>query len=180
MKQLKYSKLKLKIDESTTTYTYKVNEDTSYDIIVKNYLPVSEKIKLIATVIGEEQDGDRLYIDRGKLIVLFYLNVIFAYTNLSFNITDITEYPKLYDELQCSGIMEGVLDILAENDELVFLLDMLNSTIDGVYRYKNSPIKLVESLQESFTNLSLESEEINKNLSNPENLALLKNIMNKM
>ena len=50
----------------------------------------------------------------------------------------------------------------------------------GVYKYKNSPIKLVESLQESFTNLSLESEEINKNLSNPENLALLKNIMNKM
>ena len=70
--------------------------------------------------------------------------------------------------------------ILAENDELVFLLDMLNSTIDGVYKYKNSPIKLVESLQESFTNLSLESEEINKNLSNPEHLALLKNIMNKM
>lgn len=180
MKQLKYSKLKLKTDESTTTYTYKVNEDTSYDIIVKNYLPVSEKIKLIATVIGEEQDGDRLYIDRGKLIVLFYLNVIFAYTNLSFNITDITEYPKLYDELQCSGILEGILDILAENDELSLLLDILNSTIDGVYKYKNSPIKIVESLQEGFSNLSLDSETIKDNLSNPNNLELLKNIMDKM
>ena len=180
MKQLKYSKLKLKTDESTTTYTYKVNEDTSYDIIVKNYLPISEKLKLIATVIEEEQDVDRMYIDRGKLIVLFYLNVVFAYTNLSFNITDITEYPKLYDELQSSGILEGILDILAENDELSLLLDILNSTIDGVYKYKNSPIKIVESLQEGFSNLSLDSETIKDNLSNPDNLELLKNIMHKM
>ena len=180
MKQLKYSKLKLKTDTSTTTYTYKIDDTTSYDIIVKNYLPISEKLKLITTVVEEEQDGDRMYIDRGKLTVLFYLNIIFAYTNLSFNITDITEYPKLYDELQSSGILEGILDILAENDELSLLLDILNSTIDGVYKYKNSPIKIIESLQEGFSNLSLDSETIKDNLSNPDNLELLKNIMDKM
>ena len=57
---------------------------------------------------------------------------------------------------------------------------MLNSTIDGVYKYKNSPIKIVESLQEGFSNLSLDSETIKDNLSNPDNLELLKNIMDKM
>ena len=107
------------------------------------------------------------------------LEVVYAYTNLSF--TDkMKEDPfKLYDILVSTGIFDNIVNVICDND-WEEIQDNVWSTIDNIYQYNNSFIGLLDTLKTDYNNLNLDAMEIQNSLANPENLTLLKDVLAKL
>jgi hypothetical protein len=105
------------------------------------------------------------------------LEVVYTYTNLTF--TDkMKEDPfKLYDILISTGIFTNVINSIRASDWQE-IQEGVWDTIENVYQYKNSVMGIVENLTTDYSSLNFDLEEIQKNISNPENLTLLKEIVN--
>ena len=73
-----FSKLNLKVNNNISTII--IND---IEIEVKKYLPMSEKMELVANVINATAD-DNNFANPMKLEILTALEIIYAYTNLSF------------------------------------------------------------------------------------------------
>ena len=107
------------------------------------------------------------------------LEVVYAYTNLTF--TDkMKEDPfKLYDILISTGIFEDVLKAISQND-----WDEIQNgtwdTIENIYNYKNSAMGILENISNDYGNVSMDSDEIYQKLADPENMELLRGVLNKL
>ena len=64
--------------------------------------------------------------------------------------------------------------------EISSLFDALNSTIDAVYKYRNSILGVLESVSADYSGLNLDALNIQKALADPENMSLLKDVINKL
>ena len=79
MAKIPFTKLKCKIN--TDEVPVQIGEET---IAVKQYLPIQEKLELISKVIMQAHEQDENYSNPIKAGVYRDLEVIFAYTNISF------------------------------------------------------------------------------------------------
>ncbi len=65
-------------------------------------------------------------------------------------------------------------------DEYNFLVDGAYETVTAFYNYRNSLRGLLEDITKDYKDLDLDAEKIKDKIADPENLALLKDILNKM
>lgn len=105
--------------------------------------------------------------------------MIDKYTNISFTEKQKENPTKLYDLLNGNGILEKIIDAVPqiEYDELIH---GIYDTINAVYSYQNSVLGILDTISQDYSNLNLDATEIQKKLADPENMALLKNIMTKL
>jgi hypothetical protein len=107
------------------------------------------------------------------------LEVTYAYTNLSFT-EKMKEDPfKLYDILISTGIFADIINVINERD-WVEIQDSVRSTIKNIYDYRNSVMGILESVKEDYSNLNLDASEIQKKLADPDNMSLLKEVLDKL
>ncbi len=176
MAKVPFSKLQASVNTDIVQlhYANKAGEDVYYE--VKHYLPVKDKLELVSNIINQSLDTNGFY-NPMRVRLYTVLEIVYFYTNLSF--TDkMKEDPfKLYDILVSTGIFNNVVNNICENDWKE-IEDGVWTTIDNVYQYKNSVMGIVENLQSDYNSLNFDLEEIQKNISNPENLTLLKEIIN--
>lgn len=173
MAKLAFSKLGLKPNTKTGTITY--NDVT---IEVKDYLPVNDKLALISNVINNAVDNNGYY-NEGKVRVFFVLEVIDAYTNLSFTEKQKEDPCKLYDLIVGNELWEKVWDLMLASEK-AYLETCLYKTIKSIYAYKNSVMGILDTISQDYSNLSLDAQEIQKNLADPENMSLLKAVLTKL
>lgn len=178
MAKVPFSKLQANINEckSQISYINKAGEEIIYE--VRHYLPFEEKLELVSKIINQSVDDNGFY---NPMRVKFYmvLEIIYAYTNLSFT-PKMKENPlKLYDILISSGIFTNVIDIIKDNDWNE-IQESVWSTIDNIYNYKNSVMGILDVIVDDYNGLSLEAADIQEKLSNSDNLALLKDVLSKL
>ena len=156
-----------------------VNIEFNEQIIeVKQYLPVQEKLELITNVLELSHDSNN-FSNPIKVQVYTALEMIDKYTNISFTEKQKENPTKLYDLLNGNGLLEKIIDAVPqiEYDELIH---GIYDTIDAVYSYQNSVLGILDTISQDYSNLNLDATEIQKKLADPENMALLKNIMTKL
>ena len=156
-----------------------VNIEFNEQIIeVKQYLPVEEKLELITNVLELSHDSNN-FSNPIKVQVYTALEMIDKYTNISFTEKQKENPTKLYDLLNGNGLLEKIIDAVPqiEYDELIH---GIYDTIDAVYSYQNSVLGILDTISQDYSNLNLDVTEIQKKLADPENMALLKNIMTKL
>ena len=156
-----------------------VNIEFNEQIIeVKQYLPVEEKLELITNVLELSHDSNN-FSNPIKVQVYTALEIIDKYTNISFTEKQKENPTKLYDLLNSNGLLEKIIDAVPqiEYDELIH---GIYDTIDAVYTYQNSILGILDTISQDYSNLNLDATEIQKKLADPENMALLKNIMTKL
>lgn len=156
-----------------------VNIEFNEQIIeVKQYLPVEEKLELITNVLELSHDSNN-FSNPIKVQVYTALEMIDKYTNISFTEKQKENPTKLYDLLNGNGLLEKIIDAVPqiEHDELIH---GIYDTIDAVYSYQNSVLGVLDTISQDYSNLNLDATEIQKKLADPENMALLKNIMTKL
>lgn len=177
MSKISYAKLGLKINCSTKALEWKNNEE-NFSIEVKQYLPIEEKLDVISKIINESVD-DNDYFNPARLEIFTTLEIIYAYTNLS--ITDkAKENPfKLYDNLVSSGLFDKILEVLP-TEEFDMIDVTARSVIKNVYNYKNSALGIIKTLTEDYSQLNLDASDIQKKINDPESIALVKNIIEKL
>lgn len=173
MAKLAFSKLGLKPNIKTGIITY--NDLT---IEVKDYLPVNDKLTLISNVINNTID-DNGYYNEGKIRIFFVLEVIDAYTNLSFTEKQKEDPCKLYDLIVGNELWEQVWDLILASEK-EYLNTCLYETIKSIYAYKNSVMGILDTISQDYSNLSLEAASLQKDLADPENMAFLKDVLTKL
>lgn len=147
-------------------------------IEVKSYLPVNEKLELISNVINLSAD-DNNFANPVKVMVYSTLEIIEAYTNISFTDKQKENPTKLYDLFEGNGVTGMIFNAIPE-DELIMLEKAIEDSIEAVYKYKNSAMGIMEAISTDYSNLNFEATDIQEKLSNPENMGFLKDVLSKM
>lgn len=178
MAKVPFSKLQASVNgcDATIAYANRTGEDVRYE--VKHYLPIREKMDLVSRIINQSVDDNGFYNPmRVKLYTV--LEVVYAYTNLSF--TDkMKEDPfKLYDILVSTGIFADIIAVIRENDWKE-IQENTWTTIENVYKYKNSAMGILDAMSTDYNNLNLDAEELKKKIGDPENLEVLRAVLTKL
>lgn len=178
MAKVSFAKLGLKVDNNVKTIEWLSGDKEITTIEVKQYLPIEEKLVVISNIINNSIDENDFY-NPVRLEIFTTLEILYAYTNL--NITSkMKEDPfKLYDVVLSSGLYDKVLEAMP-TDEFDRIDVSAHATIRNIYNYKNSAMGILENITSDYGNLSLEASELQKTIANPENLALLKDVMGKL
>ena len=173
MSRVPFSKLNLKKIDKLQVVTI-----NGLEVEVKQYLPVAEKLELIANVLNNSAD-DNNFANPVKTYVLSHLEIIYAYTNLSFTDKQKEDPAKLYDILETNGIIDSII-LAIPPSEYDNLIEDITSTIDAYYKYKNSALGILEAATTDYKNLDLEASDIQKKIADPDNLTLLKDVITKL
>lgn len=148
-------------------------------IEVKQYLPVNDKLDLISRVLNASHDQSANFANPIQLEVIGTIEIIMAYTNLSFTEKQKEDYAKLYDLFEENGIIDLIIAEIPER-EYNYIIDGVNETADAVYKYQNSVMGILDTVSQDYSNLELDVDKLSEKMSNPQDLALLKSIMTKL
>ena len=173
MAKLSFTKLGLKPNNETVNIPF-----GEQFIEVKCYLPVEEKLDLISRVLELSHDSNN-FSNPVKVDVYTMLEIIDKYTNITFTDKQKENPTKLYDLIVGNGLAAAVVNAIPVAEYEV-LTDAINRTIKSVYKYQNSVLGILDSITTDYSNLNLDADEIKKKIGDPENLALLKDIMTKL
>ena len=173
MAKIAFGKLGLIKNTSTTTVNYKEQA-----IEVKQYLPVNEKLELISEVINLSAD-DNNFANPMKVSVYATLAIIEHYTNITFTEKQKEDPCKLYD-LFVGNDLSSLIMAAIPAAELAELLTGIEDSIEAVYKYRNSIMGVLEAVQADYDGMNLDAQNIHTAIADPNNLALLKNVMTKL
>ena len=174
MAKVAFSKLGLKKKNETV----KVQLTEEIEIEVLQYLPINDKLELIAAVLNKSVD-DNNFANPIKIEVIGILEIVKAYTNLSFTDKQLENIPKLYDLLEENNIINQIVAAIPP-EEYEFLINGIDSTIQAYYTYKNSVYGIIETVGQDYSNLDLDATSIQQKIGDPENLELLRTVLNKL
>lgn len=174
MAKIAFTKLGLKRKDEVKTVN--VNNNV---IEVKQYLPINDKLALISRVINLSHDSSNNFANPVQVEVIGTIEIIMAYTNLSFTEKQKEDYAKLYDLLEENGITKDLISAIPE-DEYAFLINGINESIEAVYKYQNSILGILETVSQDYSNLELDATKIQEKMANPDNLAMLKDVLTKL
>ena len=174
MAKIAFTKLGLKKKDEVKTVN--INNNV---IEVKQYLPINDKLALISRVINLSHDSSNNFANPVQVEVIGTVEIIMAYTNLSFTEKQKEDYAKLYDLLEENSITKDLISAIPE-DEYAFLIDGINESIEAVYKYQNSVLGILDSVAQDYSNLEFDASKIQQELADPQNLELLKGIMSRL
>ena len=178
MAKVPFSKLQASVSNSDCVLSYynKAGEEIKYE--VKTYLPFKEKLELVSRIINNSVDNNGFY-NPMRVKLYMVLEVVFAYTNLSFT-EKMKEDPfKLYDILVSTGIFTDIINVICEKDWSE-IQENVWSTIKNIYDYQNSAMGILDTLKSDYNLLDLDATEIQQKLGDPENMELLRDILTKL
>lgn len=173
MAKLAFTKLSLSKNQEV-----KIVEFNGQDIEIKQYLPVNDKFEVIGNIINRSAD-DNNFANPLKVEIFTALEIISAYTNISFTEKQKEDPSKLFDLVVSSGLYKEIICAIPHT-EIESLQCYIDSTIDAVYKYRNSIMGLLENITTDYSNLNLEATEIQKKLADPNNMQLLRDVLTKL
>ena len=177
MAKVPFSKLQAKVNNKVSQLFYynSAGEEVYYE--VKNYLPLEEKLELVSRIINNSTDDNGFY-NPMRVKFNMVLEIVYAYTNLSFTEKMKEDSFKLYDILMSTGIFKQIVEIIY-NDWIEIKQDVWD-TINNIYSYKNSIMGILDTISTDYSNLNLDATEIQKKLADPNNMQLLRDVINKL
>lgn len=178
MAKVPFSKLQLCVNGCDCTNSYMNRDGVEIKYEVKHYLPMKDKIDLITRVINQSIDDNGFY-NPMRVKLFLTLEMVYAYTNLSFTEKQKEDPFKLYDLLVSTGVFQDVIKQIFDGDWETIQADVWD-TIENIYKYRNSVMGILDTVSNDYNNLNLDASEIQKKLADPENMELLRNILTKL
>lgn len=175
MANVKPTFAKLKLQKNVEVKTIVFND---FEIEVKQYLPVNDKLALISRVLNQASDENN-YSNPIKEDIFGTLEIIFAYTNISFTDKQKEDPCNLYDTMVSAGLADMIIDAIPRT-EYKAIVDGINLCGNAIYTYRNSVMGILDIVSSDYSNLSLDAENIHGLLKDPENMALLKDVLTKL
>lgn len=174
MAKIAFGKLDLRKNQEVV----ELQVDDDVVVEVKQYLPINDKLELVSSIVNTAvEDGN--IVNYGRLDVLFVINIIKAYTNISFTEKQLEDVAKLYDLLVSSGFYETVKNIIPKS-ETEYIYNLIYKTASDIITYRNSAVGIMEALSQDYKNLEFDAEALQKKINDPESLSFLKEVLTKM
>lgn len=176
MAKISYNKLGITKDELNKVQTVEYNDQT---IEVKQYLPIAEKSELITRVLNNSVDENTGYYNLLKLDMNLGLEIVYAYSNISFTEKQKEDPMKLYDMLNASKVLNLIIGLVPDG-EFYYLNKTTYEMANNIVVYRNSAMGIMEAISTDYSNLDLDATDIQKKLNDPDNMALLKDVLTKL
>ena len=173
MAKVSLTKLGLKVNQNIKNIEF--NEQI---IEVKQYLPINEKLELISSVINSAADENN-FSNPIKENVFLTLEILYHYTNINFTDKQKEDPAKLYDLVVSSGLVNKITDLIPE-EELDEVINGVAQSVKAIYTYRNSVLGILENISQDYSALNLDATEIQQKLADPDNMALLKQVLTKL
>lgn len=168
-----FAKLGLKLENNIKTIV--INDQ---EIEVKQYLPINDKLDLIATVINLSMD-DNNFANPVKVQVYTKLEIIFRYTNLSFTDKQKEDLVKIYDLLESNHIFDLIIAEIPES-EYKYIYESTEKCVKEIYAYSNSIMGVLERLSADYSQTSFDIDALKTKLENIGDVSLLQDIVDKL
>lgn len=149
-----------------------------FEIEVEQYLPLEEKISLIEKVISQAGNGEEGFFNIVKLKAYYRIEMLKAYTNISFTDKQLEDIPKLYDALILNDIWTTVGNAIPES-ERNYIWENIIELAREVTTYNNSILGVIKTMTSETMASQLDLTGIFEELRNPEELKLLKSMVQK-
>lgn len=127
MAELKFSKLKLKVDKSVETVEIEASDGTKHTLEVKQYLPFIDKTNMVTRVV--ENSIVKGIVRKDFLEANLSLALIYNYTNLGFTDKMLENNLDTFDILESNGIIDIVIDLI-DDVELENIDTYINSYVE--------------------------------------------------
>lgn len=148
-----------------------------YDIEVEQYLPLEKKVELITSVIEQSGNGEEGFFNIVKLDAYYIIEMIRAYTNISFTEKQLEDTTKLYDAIRLNDVWAAVADAIP-GGEREYIWSNILALAKEITTYNNSVLGVLKAISNDRDSLNFDVEEIMKNLNDPQALSLLKGMVN--
>lgn len=168
-----FAKMGLKIN--TEVKTVMIGDQ---EIEVKQYLSVNDKLALIGNVINQASDTNN-FSNPVKLDVFTSLEIVFAYTNISFTDKQKEDLVKLYDIMESNGVFDIIIAAIPKV-EYKSIIEGVQECSEAIYTYRNSVMGILDIIGSDYSTMNLEATKIQKAIADPQNLSLLKDVLTKL
>ena len=145
-------------------------------VLVEQYLPLEEKVNLITSVIEQSGNGEEGFFNIVKLEAYYIIEMIRAYTNISFTEKQLEDTTKLYDAIRLNDIWATVADAIP-GAEREYIWSNIMALAREITTYNNSVLGVLKTISSDRDSLNFDVQEIMNNLNDPEALKLLKGMV---
>ena len=174
MAKVSFTKLGLKKNEDL-----EIVEWNEQKIEVKQYLPIEDKLDLVTKIINDSIDTNNFY-NPAKIYIFTILNTILYYTNINLTDKQKEDVAKTYDLLVSSGLSVKIFEQINPY-EYNQIKSWVLETVQSIYSYAQSVLGILETVNNDYKDADFNAEQIqNKLTNNPEELKLLKDILDRL
>jgi hypothetical protein len=149
-----------------------VKLNDSIELGVRTYLPIDEKGKLITFVASNAVDATTGCFSPLRIEVYFSIAVMKWYAGVEFTEDDFAHIGEVYDALEINGIIGTVMSAIPE-EELTFMQDLVNETMEDIAKYNTSLAGMVSSMSQDASALNTQIDSILESIKNKEGLETL-------
>ena len=170
---VKVSLTKLNKIKSLDPIDIKIGEET---ISVVQYLPLEKKLTIMQNIIEQAGNNEEGFYNIVKLTVFYTIEMLRAYTNISFTEKQLEEPQKLYDIIVLNNIWETVKDSIPEK-ERDYIWDNTCALAREITDYNHSALGILKMVRADYGETDFNIASIMENIKDPETLGLMKEIL---
>lgn len=172
MAKVALTKLGLKPNTETKSIDW-----NGQSVEVRQCLTAEEKLTLITRIINNSMDENPYY-NSARVSIYTRIEMILAYTNINVTEKQREDVFKLYDLFSSELGNSIIANIPVEESN--FINAAVKDVIEGIYKYKNSAMGIMEIFAKDYTELGLDIQDLQKQLGDNENMELLRNVLSKL
>ena len=154
----------------------KIGEET---ISVVQYLPLEKKLTIMQNIIEQAGNNEEGFYNIVKLTVFYTIEMLRAYTNISFTEKQLEDPQKLYDIIVLNKIWDTVKQSIPE-DEVNYIWENTCALAREITEYNHSALGILKLMSDDYENLNFDVQEITEKLSDRTNLDLVRNLLTKL
>ena len=170
---VKVSLTKLNKIKSLDPIDIKIGEET---ISVVQYLPLEKKLAIMQNIIEQAGNNEEGFYNIVKLTVFYTIEMLRAYTNISFTEKQLEEPQKLYDIIVLNNIWEIVKDSIPEK-ERDYIWDNTCALAREITDYNHSALGILKMARADYGETDFNITSIMESIKDPETLGLMKEIL---
>ena len=145
-------------------------------IEVAQYLPLEDKVKLITSVIEQSGNGEEGFFNIVKLDAYYIIEMVKAYTNISFTDKQLEDATKLYDAIRLNDVWAVVADAIP-GAERSYVWENVMALAREITTYNNSVLGVLKAVSSNRDSLNFDITELMDQIKDPEALSLLKGMV---
>ena len=173
---VKVSLTKLNKIKSLDPIDIKIGEET---ISVVQYLPLEKKLAIMQNIIEQAGNNEEGFYNIVKLTVFYTIEMLRAYTNISFTEKQLEDPQKLYDIIVLNNIWNEVKKAIPQS-ELTDIWENTCALAREITDYNHSALGILNLVSNDYDNLNLDVKEMTEKLSDRTNLTLIKDLLTKL
>lgn len=156
----KVSFTKLNKIKSLEPIDIKIGEET---ISVVQYLPLEKKLAIMQNIIEQAGNNEEGFYNIVKLIVFYTIEMLRAYTNISFTEKQLEDPQKLYDIIVLNKIWDTVKQSIPE-DEVNYIWENTCALAREITNYNHSALGILAAIKNDYNEGNFDLTKINEML----------------